>query len=333
MEGIEPEALRQWIVKNVDGVADAPMELELISGGHSNVTVGVRIGDREMVVRRPPVTAFLPTANDVGREFRFYDALRDTTVPTPKAHAFCDDDSVIGAPFYVMERLHGVVPHETEALDGITADDAAALCERFVEVLTAIHGVDYNAVGLGDIGKPTGYLERQVRRWTDQWHRAKAFDDPVIDELAVILGDNIPDSPPSTIVHGDYRLGNVMLDSATRRDLIGVFDWEMATIGDPLADVGYTMLYWGTTDRPPIHPSQGCADKPGMLSADDLATRYGEVSGRTVDHVTFYVVLAAFKLSIIGAGNMARARRAGAETPTRPTTIPLAEWALQYWKR
>lgn len=333
MEGIDPEALRAWIIKNVDGVDDAPMETELISGGHSNVTVGVTIGGREMVVRRPPVTAFLPTANDVGREYRFYSALRDTPVPTPQAYAFCDDESVIGAPFYVMERLHGVVPHEAEAVDGMSADDAAALCERFVEVLTAIHGVDYEAVGLGDIGKPTGYLERQVRRWTDQWHRAKIDDDPVIDELAEVLGANIPPSPTSTIVHGDYRLGNVMLDSATRRDVIGVFDWEMATIGDPLADVGYTMLYWGTTDRPPIHPSQGCADRPGMFSADELAKRYGDASGRTVDHVTFYVVLAAFKLSIIGAGNLARARRAGAAAPTQPTKIPLAEWALQYWKR
>jgi aminoglycoside phosphotransferase (APT) family kinase protein len=333
VEGIDPDALRTWILGNVDGVDDKPMELELISGGHSNVTVGVRIGDREMVVRRPPVTAFLPTANDVGREFRFYSALRDTPVPTPEAFAFCDDESVIGAPFYVMERLHGVVPHEAEALDGISADDATALCERFVEVLCAIHAVDYEAVGLGDIGKPTGYLERQVRRWTDQWHRAKFDDDPVIDELAEILGANIPASPPSTIVHGDYRLGNVMLDAATRRDVIGVFDWEMATIGDPLADVGYTMLYWGTTDRPAIHPSQGCADRPGMCSADELAARYAAVSGRTVDHVTFYVVLAAFKLSIIGAGNLARARRGGAPAPTQPTKIPLAEWALDYWKR
>jgi aminoglycoside phosphotransferase (APT) family kinase protein len=333
MSDADPEALRVWLVKHVEGVDDGPIETELLSGGHSNVTIGVSIGDRELVVRRPPVTAFLPTANDVRREYRFYAALGDADVPTPRAFALCEDESVIGAPFYVMERLHGVVPHEPDVLDGITADDATALCERFVEVLAAIHAVDYDAVGLGDVGRPTGYLERQVRRWTDQWHRAKVVDDPVIDELAVVLGAHIPDSPPSTIVHGDYRLGNVMLDATTRRDIVGVFDWEMATLGDPLADVGYTMLYWGTKDRPAIHPSQQCAERPGMFSADEIAERYADESGRPVENVVFYVVLAAFKLTIIGAGNAARARRAGAEAPAAREGLPLAEWALELWNR
>jgi aminoglycoside phosphotransferase (APT) family kinase protein len=329
----DPEALRAWLVDNVDGVEDGPIETELLSGGHSNVTIGVRFGERELVVRRPPVTAFLPTANDVRREYRFYAALGDADVPTPRAFALCEDESIIGAPFYVMERLHGVVPHEPDALDGLTSDDATALCERFVAVLAAIHAVDYQAAGLGDVGKPTGYLERQVRRWTDQWHRAKVFDDPVIDELAIVLRDHVPESPPSTIVHGDYRLGNVMLDATTRRDIVGVFDWEMATIGDPLADVGYTMLYWGTNDRPAIHPSQQCADRPGMFTADEIAERYAGVSGRPVEHVVFYIVLAAFKLTIIGAGNAARARRAGAEAPAAREGLPLAEWALDIWNR
>jgi len=329
---VDADALRVWLVDNIHGLADAAIETELISGGHSNVTIGVRIGERELVVRRPPVTAFLPTANDVGREYRFYSALHDTPVPTPQAFAFCDDESVIGAPFYVMERLHGVVPHEPDALAGITPDAAGALCARVVDVLVAIHAVDVDAVGLGDVGKPTGYLERQVRRWTDQWHRAKQADDPVIDELAEKLGASIPPSPPSTIVHGDYRLGNVMLDAATRTDIVGVFDWEMATIGDPLADVGYTMLYWGTADRPPIHPSQACADLPGMLTANELAEAYARASGRAVDHVTFYLVLAAFKLTIIGAGNAARARRAGLDSPMIGSS-PLAEWALDTWNR
>jgi aminoglycoside phosphotransferase (APT) family kinase protein len=333
MSDADPEALRAWIVKNVDGVDDGPIETELLSGGHSNVTIGVRVGDRELVVRRPPVTAFLPTANDVRREYSFYSALGDTDVPAPHAFAFCADESVIGAPFYVMERLHGVVPHEADALHGLAPDDADALCRRFVDVLAAIHDVDYRAAGLGDVGKPTGYLDRQVRRWTDQWRRAKAFDDPVIDELAVILGNHIPASPPSTIVHGDYRLGNVMVDAATRRDIVGVFDWEMATIGDPLADVGYTMLYWGTKDRPPIHPSQLCAELPGMFTAEEVAEHYAVRSGRPVENVVFYIVLAAFKLTIIGAGNAARARRAGAEAPTARAEMPLAQWALELWNR
>src|SRR3954471_11657646 len=288
MSDIDAEALRGWLATHVDGIdAGAPVALEIISGGASNVTISVTVGDREVVVRKPPATAFLPTANDVGREYRFYSALHATPVPTPEAFAFCEDPSVIGAPFYVMERLHGIVPHEASAIDGMSAEQGRALSERLVDVLAEIHAVDVDAVGLGDVGKPTGYLERQVRRWTDQWHRAKFADDPVIDELAVILGNNIPESPPATIVHGDYRLGNVMLDSATRRDIVGVFDWEMATIGDPLADVGYTMLYWGTKDRPPIHSSQLCADLPGMFTADEVAERYAAVSERPVEHVVF----------------------------------------------
>lgn len=317
-----------WVRANVADVPDGESTTEVISGGHSNVTLGLTIGGRELVVRRPPTTAFLPTANDMGREFRFYSALRDTPVPTPEAFAFCEDTEIIGAPFYVMDRLHGAVPHEAEVLDGMTPEARRALSQRLVDVLAAIHAVDYTAVGLGDIGKPDGYLERQVRRWTDQWHRAKVDDDPVIDKLAEILTATRPESPASTIVHGDYRLGNVMLDSATREDIIGVFDWEMATLGDPLADVGYTLLYWGTKDRPTIHPSQGCADYDGMFSADELIEAYAKASGRDVDHVTFYIVLAAFKLTIIGAGNLARARRGGDESAVTSGSMPLAVWAL-----
>jgi aminoglycoside phosphotransferase (APT) family kinase protein len=189
-------------------------------------------------------------------------------------------------------------------------------------VLRAIHAVDIDAVGLGDAAKRTGYLERQVSRWTDQWHRAKEDDSPVIDELARRLGASIPDSPPTTVVHGDYRLGNVMLSDDDPTKVIGVFDWEMATLGDPLADVGYTLLYWGTTDRPPIHPSQGIADRPGFFTADELAAAYG-ADVRSLD---FYIALAAFKLAIIGEGNRARARRLGHEVPNMQN--PLPGWAL-----
>ena len=335
MSDLDERALLAWLATHVDGVdGDAPMTVDLISGGASNVTLAVTVGDRELVVRHPPATAFLPTANDVGREFRFYDALADTPVPTPRPFANCEDASVIGAPFFVMERLHGVVPHDPEPLEGMSASEGRALCEGFVEVLSEIHAVDHEAVGLGDVGRPTGYLERQVRRWTDQWHRAKADDDPVIDELARRLGEAIPASPPATVVHGDYRLGNVMVDAADRTRIVGVFDWEMATIGDPLADVGYTLLYWGTKDRPAVHASQGCADLPGFLTADELTERYATVTGRTVEHVTFYVVLAAFKLAIIAEGNLARMRHAGVEPADAGDHVHgLAAWALDLWNR
>jgi len=333
MADLDLDALRRWLVAHVDGLPDGPVAVEELSGGRSNVTLAVTVGDREVVVRMPPPTAFLPTANDVGREHRFYTAMEGTAVPTPRVLGWCPDPDVVGAPFYVMERLHGIVPHDAAALEGLDAAGGRALSAHLVDVLVDLHAVDPAAVGLADAGRPDGYLERQVARWTDQWHRAKQRDDPTLDELARVLGPAIPPSPPGTVVHGDYRLGNVMVDAPTRTRIVGVLDWEMATLGDPLADVGYTLLYWGTRDRPPIHPSQACADRPGFLTEDELVERYAARSGRTVDHVTFYVVLAAFKLTVIGAGNLARARRAGLPDSDQPPSFPLAEWALDRWHR
>ncbi|MEA3018768.1 MAG: hypothetical protein QOI47_292 [Actinomycetota bacterium] len=326
MSDIDVDALGRWLADNVDGVSTPVISVEVISGGASNLTLGVAAGERDLVVRRPPVGAFLPSANDVSREYRYLSALRDTPVPVPTVYAFCDDTDVIGAPFYVMERLFGIVPHELSAVEHMDAAQGRALCERFVEVLKAIHAVDIDAVGLGDAAKRTGYLERQVVRWTDQWNRAKEADSPVIDELAKRLAAALPTSPPATVVHGDYRLGNVMIGASDPTQIVGVFDWEMATLGDPLADVGYTLLYWGTKDRPTMHASQAIADLPGFFTADEIAAAYGaEVS------LDFYMALAAFKLAIIGEGNRARARRLGQEVTG--TRNPLPEWALELMTR
>lgn len=316
--GIDAAALGAWLRDNV-GV-EGPLNHEIISGGASNLTIAVTVGDTELVVRRPPVGAFLPSANDVGREFRYLAALRDTDVPVPEVLGFCDNVDVIGAPFYVMRRLHGLVPHDPSVLAHLSVPEARAAGEDFIAVLKAIHAVDIDAVGLGDAAKRTGYLERQVVRWTDQWHRAKDEDDPVIDALSEKLGAAVPISGPVTVVHGDYRLGNVMFDGPR---INCVFDWEMATLGDPLADLGYTLLWWGTANRPPISPSQAVADLPGMPAAAEVCALYGAEP----DAVRFYVVLAAFKLAIIGAGNRARAKRLGTDVGDG-THSPLAEWAL-----
>ena len=171
MSDLDTVALGAWLLDNV-GV-DGPLTHEIISGGASNLTIGVTVGDTELVVRRPPVGAFLPSANDVSREFRYLDALRDTDVPVPEVLGFCDDVEVLGAPFYVMRRLHGLVPHDPSVLAHLSPDEARAAGEDFIRVLRAIHAVDIDAVGLGNAAKRTGYLERQVARWTDQWHRVE----------------------------------------------------------------------------------------------------------------------------------------------------------------
>lgn len=302
---------------------DGDLEHDVISGGASNLTIGVTVGDQELVVRRPPIGAFLPSANDVSREYRYLSALRGSDVPVPEVLGFCADPGVMGAPFYVMRRLHGVVPHDPASVAHLGPDERRAVSERYVDVLRALHEIDPDVAGTGDPAKRATYLERQVSRWTDQWHRAKEADAPVIDELARRLGERVPASGPPTIVHGDYRLGNVMIAEGGS-DIVAVFDWEMATVGDPLADVGYALLWWGTTDRPPFHPSQLVADLPGFLGADEVVERYGA----DPDAVTFHLVLAAFKLTVISEGNRARARRLGQPAPDGATGLPLAEWAL-----
>ncbi len=319
MSDLDVDALGRWLAEHLG--CEGPLEHEIISGGASNLTIGVTVGGIELVVRRPPVGAFLPSANDVGREYRYLTALKGTDVPVPETLVFCEDVEVIGAPFYVMRRLHGLVPHDATVLARLTAEEGRAVSERFVDVLRAIHEVDIDAVGLGDAARRTGYLQRQVSRWTDQWHRAKESESTAIDELSRLLAERLPASGTATIVHGDYRLGNVMVDGT---DVVGVFDWEMATLGDPLADVGYTLLWWGTAARPPFNPSQAVADLPGFLTADEVCERYGA----DPDAVRYHVVLAAFKLTIIGEGNRARARRLGQPVPDAGT-LALADWALE----
>lgn len=325
-ETVDADRLRDWLHQTL-GVSGEPFAVEVISGGRSNLTLGVQLGAQQLVVRRPPLGHFLPTAHDMSREYRVYRALHGTRVPVPQAFALCDDASVIGAPFYVMARMHGVVPHEPAALAGADASSNTRTAETFVEVLAAIHDVDVDAVGLGDLGRRSGYLERQVRRWVGQWQRAKDRDEPVIDALAGSLQQLMPVQASTTLVHGDYRLGNVMLDEADTGRIVAVFDWEMATLGDPMSDLGYTLLWWGTAGRAVIHPSQQIADLPGFPQADEIADRYAALSRRDVIDVSWHMALAAFKLAVIGEGQRATMRRAGQEVPAT-SGQPLAEWAL-----
>jgi aminoglycoside phosphotransferase (APT) family kinase protein len=325
--------LRAWLLAHVDGLADdGELAVEVVSGGASNLTLGVTLGDRRLVVRRPPIGHFLPTAHDMVREHRVYEALRDTPVPVPDARALCEDESVIGTPFYVMERLDGIVPHDPADL--AVADPATnrATAAAYVRILCDIHAVDVDRVGLGGLAKRDGYLERQVARWTDQWARSKDVDSPEIDALAARLQRRMPRQEATTLVHGDYRLGNLMLDADDTGRVVAVFDWEMATLGDPLSDLGYALLWWGSSDRPVTHPSQTVADLPGFPTGRELVERYAIRTGRGCDDVAWYMALAAFKLAIIGEGQRARRRRTGgdAEAPQAAQAAqPLAAWALR----
>jgi aminoglycoside phosphotransferase (APT) family kinase protein len=307
-EGVELESLRRYFADNVAGADGRPLSAELIAGGRSNLTYAISDGEHEWVLRRPPLGHVLPTAHDMAREYRVITALGDTDVPVPRSYSLCEDDDVNGAPFYVMERVHGRILRNGEDLATLTSDEAAACSHELVDVLARIHTVDYDAVGLGDFGHPDGFMERQLRRWNQQWERSKAEELPEIDDLARRLRRALPESGPSTIVHGDYRLDNTMLANDDPGRIVAVLDWEMSTLGDPLADVGLFLLYWGQSEAQIIATGQAIDEQAGFASRDEIVELYAKKTGRNVDNLDFYVVFAFYKLAIIVEGIAARYR-------------------------
>ncbi|MBV8951706.1 MAG: phosphotransferase family protein [Actinobacteria bacterium] len=330
--GVDLDALRPYFARHVEGATDSPLSATLIAGGRSNLTYVIGDGTHDWVLRRPPLGHVLPTAHDMGREYRVLRGLAPTDVPVPRPLTFCDDVDVIGAPFYVMEKVNGVIlrsPQETAAL---APEDARRCSLELIDVLARIHRVDYQAVGLGDFGHPDGFLERQVRRWAEQWDRSQTRPLPSIDEIARRLRAALPASPPPTIVHGDYRLDNTMLDARDAGRIVAVLDWEMATLGDPLTDVGLFLLYWGQGDAQAIATGRNMPVAAGFLTSEEVIEHYAAVSGRAVDNLDFYVVLAAYKLAIIVEGIHARflmGKTLGEGFDTMGGAVErLAEWAL-----
>jgi aminoglycoside phosphotransferase (APT) family kinase protein len=305
-DGVDLARLRPYFVDHVVGARDAPLTATLIAGGRSNLTYSITDGSTTWVLRRPPLGHVLPTAHDMAREYRVMNALADTDVPVPRTFALCEDLSVNDAPFYVMELVEGVIYRDGADLVALTADDSRRVSEALVDVLATIHAVDYERVGLGEFGRPDGFLERQVRRWGEQWARSKTRELPEVDELARRLRQSLPASGPPTIVHGDYRLDNTMMAADDPGRIIAVLDWEMSTLGDPLTDLGLFLLYWGQADAQFI--ATGAAIDPGVgfLSRDQIVARYAEASGRSVDQLDWYEVFARYKLAIIVEGINAR---------------------------
>ncbi len=334
--GINHEQVSAFFRREVPG-ATAPLTFSLISGGRSNLTYIVRCNDQQWVLRRPPLGHVLPTAHDMTREFRVLSALADTGVPVPRTLALCSDTAINDAPFYVMEYRPGVIIGDTPPANyATTPDDRRRLSEALVDTLVQLHNVDYIAVGLAEFGRPDGYLERQVRRWAQQWERSKTGPLPEIEELSRRLGQALPQSPAPTIVHGDYRLGNMALDPNDPGHVVAIFDWEMATLGDPLADLGYTLMYWTEATDIPLGTSIGASAftaQPGFYTRAEIIRRYAEQSGRNVEAIEFYVVLAYYKLAIIAEGIFARFRMGktvgeGFDNMAR-SALPLARRAIE----
>src|SRR5271154_7171024 len=243
--GVDLARLQPWFAAHVASATGGPLHALLISGGRSNLTYSIGDDAHEWVLRRPPLAHVPPTAHDMAREHTVLAALAGTDVPVPRTLAFCSDDAVNDAPFYVMDKVDGVILRTPAEMTALSPDEARRCSEGLIDVLVAIHAVDYQAVGLSEFGHPDGYLERQVRRWGEQWERSKSREIPAIEELARRLRAALPASPPPTIVHGDYRLDNTMLAADDPGRIIAVLDWEMATLGDPLSDLGLFLVYWG----------------------------------------------------------------------------------------
>jgi aminoglycoside phosphotransferase (APT) family kinase protein len=313
---IHEENLRTYLAQQLPG-PDAPLELERVKGGHSNETFYITRGEQQLVLRRPPRGPLLPTAHDVLREYRILKALNTTNVPTPRVLLACEDAEVIGAPFYIMERVQGVVIRSQ--LPEFASDEAGrrALSMQLVDALVDLHAANWRAIGLENLGKPDGYISRQLRRWSDQLERSRRGPLPDLDAVTVWLAQHQPESPPATIVHGDYRIDNVMF-AADEPRVVAIFDWEMATIGDPLADVGYLLSFWREPGEPePEFASDAwrVMEKPGFMTRAEITDYYAQRSGRKVQDVAFYEALAIWKLAILLEGSYSRHRSGTTDDP------------------
>jgi aminoglycoside phosphotransferase (APT) family kinase protein len=298
------------------GLGEGEPEIEPIGDGHSNVTYALRRGSTELVVRRPPRGPLEPSTHDVLREARVLRAL-EGRAPVPRVLLECDDAGVIGAPFYVMERLVGEVIADTVPPSLDTEAERRRMGEQLIDALVTVHAVDWRDAGLEGFGKPDGYLERQIKRFTGLWERQRTRDLPAVDRVGRWLGAHRPESPPATIVHGDYRLGNVMYTPAPPARLVAIFDWEMSTIGDPLADLGYLCTFWVDRDDPPagIFEQHALTRAPGWPTRAEFVARYEERSGRSMTDIRWYQALALWKIIVFMEGNYRRALAGSVDDP------------------
>ncbi len=304
IQGIEVDPVTAWFQANA-GEVRPPLSFELIQGGHSNLTYTVTDADgRRWVLRRPPLGQVLATAHDMGREHRILAALQPTPVPTPPVVGLCTDESVNGAPFYVMGYVDGVVVRDVNGAEALSVAQRRRAGESLVDTMADIHAVDLDAVGLSDLGRHEGYIERQLTRWYGQFEKSKTRELPVMEEVHERLREAVPEQGPATIVHGDYRLDNCMLGEDGQ--VIAVLDWEICTLGDPLADAGLLQVYWADPGEPTHSGLPSPTSVEGFSTKAELLARYAERSGRDVSGIDYYVAFGYWKLACIIEGVYAR---------------------------
>jgi aminoglycoside phosphotransferase (APT) family kinase protein len=302
--GIEAATLAPWLEANVAG-ARGPFAYELIAGGHSNLTFRVRCADgRALVLRRPPLGHVLESAHDMGREHRILAALGPTDVPVAPVLGLCRDPAVNGAPFYLMAFVEGVVLHDSVAAAKLSESERRAVGLHTIDVLARLHGLDPDAVGLGDLGRKEGYLARQLSRWTRQWQASKQREIPEMEAVQAQLAARMPEQVGTAIVHGDFRLGNFLVRGGR---IAAVLDWELCTLGDPLADVGYLMNYWPEPGEVPL----GAGDMSptaagGFPPRAEMLRLYAARTGRDVSGIAYYRAFSYWRSAAIAEGVYAR---------------------------
>lgn len=311
-EGLRLEPLAAWMQdQGMEVDASAPLRAELLAGGRSNISYRlIDVTGRDWVLRRPPLGHILPSAHDMGREFRVLAGLSSVGFPVPRPVAECTDVQVIGAPFLLMDYVAGRVIDDGVKASALDPAEASDICRSLTDTLVDLHAVDPGQAGLDSLGRPEGYLTRQVGRWTQQWELTRTRDLADVDALAAALAEQVATVPsmPGSIVHGDYRIDNTIL-AADAPAVRAVLDWEMSTLGDPVSDLAIMLVYWtdpGDSLRAEVPVAQHITDQPGFWNRAQIIDRYTERSGRSLDHLDFCTALACFKLAVIMESILAR---------------------------
>jgi aminoglycoside phosphotransferase (APT) family kinase protein len=311
LPGLPHRATDAWLRKHVPELrGHGPWEGDLISGGLSNLTYRLALPGGPVILRRPPLGPTLPGAHDMAREFRVISGLAPTAVPVPAALGFCDDPGVIGAPFYVMKEVPGRVLRTAADTGALTAEQRAEVSAAMIGALVDLHQVEPDDIGLGDFGRHGGYGARQIKTWGTQWSRSRTRDLPAMDQLLALLAETVPAQGRTSIVHGDYRLDNAIMDiDAGPVRVAAVLDWELSTLGDPLADLALTMTYWhdrGDEERGRVPVAAHVTTAAGFATSAEIAERYAELSTADLTELPFYLALSAMKLAVILEGVHAR---------------------------
>jgi aminoglycoside phosphotransferase (APT) family kinase protein len=300
-EELDLARLEPYLVSHIAG-SRGPLTVEQFPSGHSNLTYLVRLGGREMVLRRPPFGSKVKTAHDMGREFRVLSKVHPAYPAAPRVLLYCDDESVLGAPFYLMEPIRGIIiRRDPPAGLPFPAETARRVSESFIDNLARLHALDYAAIGLADLGKPQGYLERQVRGWIERYAGSQTHEFPEVEQITARMKERMPPASDATLVHNDYKYDNIVLDPAEISRIVGVLDWEMATIGDPLTDLGTALAYWVDPQDPDeLQKIRWCpSTSVGSLTRAELVERYARATGRDVSGMLFYLAFARFKIAVI----------------------------------